>query len=516
MKRVLREWPLVFVFGCIVFMLYPMLHADFGMIDDHEIVSILGRDNRVKISEISPLIQQWAIEHDARFRPGYYVLRILRSLFRWWSCEPVVHESITAGTGFGIGTILGPTRCFASFSRWSCNAAFFSGPQSQMWTMLGPQEAYGSPLVLAGLAWIAVQLGRHKWQPTGLFPGFAVLLLAGFVKESFIPVLPGVLAFIYIVMPSILPSIVPGRPRFRPLDVLILLLLVTGIGAQVWFTVRMLHTYSDQRLAEISLRSFLYAIISMLEQYSKDTLWFVPVVVGLAGLLPRNSQEWKELSWRGDLMKATVLLAAGGFLILVPQCFVFVHSGNPLAGRYLTPGNLFIVFAAALGLYLCSNNFVERGRAELRGVVVGMLITVTLFRLFGTYRAANEAALAAHKFQTTLAEIVELKTQHPELPLLFYSTNIFNREPLVSVVRFLAVRLPNPEQPFLHTINWETEADSRKRRLTERLRKVSLEGDEFFAKISDFRGSNGRCIAVIFSSFTENFRCTYSVRVSEA
>ena len=77
MKRVLREWPLVFVFGCIVFMLYPMLHADFGMIDDHEIVSIFGKDNRVKISEISPLIQQWAIEHNARFRPGYYVLWIL-------------------------------------------------------------------------------------------------------------------------------------------------------------------------------------------------------------------------------------------------------------------------------------------------------------------------------------------------------------------------------------------------------------------------------------------------------
>ena len=76
-KRLLREWPLVFVFGCIVFMLHPMLHADFGVIDDHEIVSILERDNRVQMSEISPLIQQWVIEQNGRFRPGYYVLRIL-------------------------------------------------------------------------------------------------------------------------------------------------------------------------------------------------------------------------------------------------------------------------------------------------------------------------------------------------------------------------------------------------------------------------------------------------------
>ena len=384
-----------------------------------------------------------------------------------------------------------------------------------MWTRLGPGEAYGVPLVLAGLAWVVVQLERYNWQPTWLFPGFAVLLLAGFMKESFVPVLPGVLAFIYIVMPLMLPSIVPGRPQFRLFDVLILLLLVTGVGTQVWLCVSMVNTYSHQYSAEMSLRSFLYAVKSTLENYSKGTLWFVPVVVGLAGFLPRNSQEWKEPSWRGDLIKATVLLATGGFLILVPQWFVY--SGLSLAGRYLTPGNLFIVFAAALGLYWCSSNFVGRGRAKLRGVVAGMLIAVTLFRVFGTYRDANAAALSTHKFQTKLAEIVGLKTQHPELPLLFYSTNVFDREPLISVAIFLAIRLPNPEQPFLNTSNWETGADSpRKIRLAKLIRQESLEGDEHFAKISDFRGSNGRCIAVIFSGFTENFRCAYSVRVSES
>ena len=212
-------------------------------------------------------------------------------------------------------------------------------------------------------------------------------------------------------------------------------------------------------------------------------------------------------------MKATVLLAASGFLILVPQGFVY--SGNSLAGRYLTPGNLFVVFVAALGLYWCSNNFVERGRAEVRGVVAGMLIAVTLFRLFGTYREANAAALSTHEFQAKLAAIVALKTQYPELPLLFYSAKIFDREPLVSVAIFLSVRLPNPEQPFLNTFDWETEADSPwKIRLAGYLREESLEGDEYFAKIRDFRGSNGQCIAVIFSGFTENVRCAYAVRMS--
>jgi hypothetical protein len=512
-KRLLCEWPLVFVFGCIVFMLHPMLHADFAMIDDHEIVSILGRDNRVKISEISPLIQQWTLEHNGRFRPGYYVLRILEAFvvgdhaILWYTNRLLLALVSALALYRGLRVLLRP------FLAGVATLLFFSGPQNEMWTRLGPQEAYGVPLVLAGLAWIVVQLGRHNWQPTRLFPGFAVLLLAGFVKESFVPVLPGVLTFIYIVMPLMLPSIVPGRPRFRLSDILILLLLVTGVGTQAWLTVKMLNTYDHQHSAEISLRSFLYKSMSTFERYSKDTLWLVPVVAGLAGLLPRNLQAWEESSWRGDLMRAIALLVAGGFLILVPQWFVY--GGSPLAGRYLTPGNLFIVFAAALGLYWCANNFVERDRVKVRGVVVGMLIAVTLYRLVGTYRDANAAALATHTFQTELAEIVALKTQHPELPLLFYSTNISDREPLVSVASFLAVRLPTPEQPFLNPVNWAGGAESRQqRRVAKRITEEALEGDKFFAKFADFPGSNGQCIAVIFSSFPENVRCAYSVRVS--
>ena len=94
-------------------------------------------------------------------------------------------------------------------------------------------------------------------------------------------------------------------------------------------------------------------------------------------------------------------------------------------------------------------------------------------------------------------------------------TYIFDREPLVSVARYLAVRLPNPEQPFLNPFDWEAGADSLwKIRLAKRLREMSLEGDKLFAKISDFHGSNGQCIAVIFSGFTDNFQCVYSVRIS--
>jgi hypothetical protein len=514
-KRLLREWPLGFVFGCILFMLHPTLRADFAMIDDHEIVRILGRDNIARMSEFFPLVEEYAIERNGRFRPGFYVLRILEAFFvggntSLWHANRLLFALVSASALYvAIRVLLHPLPAGV------VTLLFFSGSQNAIWIHLGFAESYGISLSLVGLAWIAVQLGRHNWQPARLFPGFALLLLAGFMKESFIPVLPAALVFIYIVIPCIIPSLIPDRRQLKRLDVVILFLLTSGLGAQIWLTLTMLHTYGHQYAAEISMTSFLSAIKPMLESYSKSSLWFVPVVVGVMRLLLWNPQEWREQGWRGDLIKIIVLLTVGTVLILGPQWVL--HGGNlGIAAQYLIPGNLFVVFTAALGFYLLSSNLVERSHAELRGVVAGMLIAVALLRVWGTYREATVAALSTHKFQTKLAEIVQLKMQHSELPLLFYSTDVFDREPLGSVASFLAVKLPPLERPFLSTFNWETGADSPgKKKLAKLMREQSIEGDKFFAKIADFPGNNGHCIAIIFSGFTEDFRCEYFVRVRD-
>jgi len=516
LKRLLREWPLAFVFGCIVFMLYPMCHAEFAMIDEHGIVEALGRNNRVGISEIFSLIQDHAFEPKPRFRPGHYVLLYLDVFLiggnaSMWHTDRLLLALISAlALYLAIRVLLPP------FLAGVVTLLFFSGPQNEIWIDLGLSEFYAVPLLLIGLAWIAVNLGRHNWQPARLFPGFALLLLTGFIKESFIPVLPGILAFIYVVLPWTIPSIIQDRRRQRPVDILILFFLIIGVGGQVLMVMKILHTYGHLYGAEISTTSFLYAVKPMLMTYSKATLWFLPVVAGLVVLIPRNWQEWREQVWRVDLIKAVVLLTAGAFLILAPQWVI--NGGNIFfAGRYLIPGNLFIVLAAALGFYLLSRKLVDRSLAELRGVVAGMLIAVALLSVLGTYREAKAVALSTHRFQTKLAESVQLKKQHPEFPLLFYSTNALDREPLISVAIFLAAKLPNPEKPFLNPYSWETGADSpMKISLAKLVKKQSLEGDQYFAKIAEFRGSGGRCIAVLFSGFTENSRCEYLVRVLES
>ena len=492
-------------------MVHPMLHAAFGIIDDHEIATILGPDQQVSVSEIVPLAQQWAIEHNGRFRPGYYILRILEAMLAggsaplWYANRLALALLSASALYLGLRVVLRP------FYAGIVTLLFFAGPQNEVWTRLGPQEAYGVPLVLTGLAIIARQVGHNRWQPVQLLPGFALLLLAGFIKESFVPILPATAGFIYVVVPLVFPASRVGR--LRRIDLPILLLLAAGTAAQLALLLRMLAAYGNQTSAALSLSSFFTTANTALVIYAITTLWFLPVAAGLATLLfPGDVQELEAGVRRGTFVKAIVLLAALGTLFLVPQ--VVIYGGNALWGRYLIPGNLFVIFAAAVGFYLLSNSAVERRHAEARGVVAGMLIAVALFRAVGTYRDAQGAAAATHKFQAQLAEIVRLKTQHPELPLLFHSTNVFDREPLVSVASYLAVTLPAPERPFLHTFEWEKNADSlRKVRLAQLMRALSLEGDHYFARIADFQSRHGQCIAVVFSGSAENVQCQYAVHI---
>src|SRR5206468_8235 len=77
---------------------------------------------------------------------------------------------------------------------------FFSGPQNEIWVNLGAAETYGIVLVLSGLALAATAIERGE---RGVFfpLGLSLVALAGFVKESFIPMFPASVIFIYVVLP---------------------------------------------------------------------------------------------------------------------------------------------------------------------------------------------------------------------------------------------------------------------------------------------------------------------------
>ena len=186
------------------------------------------------------------------------------------------------------------------------------------------------------------------------------------------------------------------------------------------------------------MRLLLLAMYSALETNAKTTLWFIPVSAGLLSLRAwTGRKEWRQRIWHPDSSTAVVAMMAGACLFLVPQWVVYAVV--PSNGRYLVPGNVFIGFAIGLGLYWLSAH--RKYAPAYTAIVVGMLATIALYRVLGTHTDAQAAALSTQQFQASLTQIVDLKTEYPEFPLLFYSTKVLDCEPIVSVASFLAVKV---------------------------------------------------------------------------
>ena len=349
-RSVAREWPAGIVLAWLLFMIYPTFQSGFALVDDHEIVSFLGPDHRIHTTELLPLMRDSAFEQNGRFRPAYYAFRILEAYVAGdsparWHMDRFVLAGVSAlALYFALRILLAPLPAGVTA------LLFFSGSQNEIWIALGPNESYAIALVFSGFAWIAVQLQRRHWRPVALLPGFLLLFVAGFVKETFMPILPCTLVFIYGLLPLIVSGAGSLRTQLRAVDTLTLVALVGGVGVHAALILVTLRTYGHQYSAQLTAGGVIAAIIPTLARYSKDTLWFIPVMAGAISVAPRTSRQWRQSSERRDVLNIIVLVAASVVLILLPQWVMYANSPwQP--GRYLVPGNLFAIVCTAVGLH---------------------------------------------------------------------------------------------------------------------------------------------------------------------
>ena len=162
--------------------LYGQLrHAKLGLIDDHEILRFLGDKHSVSLFDIPRiLLTQTEVGHwgsEARFRPVYYVLRLLEAAIhgdqagQWYLTRIVLVVSIGAGVAFIVLRVLlvrglGATRLLLTLA-----LAAFAGLAVMTlpsWTdivmRLGPSEIY------VGVGIVAFAIGAlEAWRsPTRL------------------------------------------------------------------------------------------------------------------------------------------------------------------------------------------------------------------------------------------------------------------------------------------------------------------------------------------------------------
>jgi hypothetical protein len=426
-------WTPVIVLSaiCLALVLGPALSSQFGPTDDHEIAMMLGPDRRLPLVDVPAEIARHLVEGNGRFRPVYWILRVLEtSVWGWspgaWYIDRLALAVATVGAGAWLAALFVP-RSIAILT----GLFVVIGPQAEAWFRLGPQEAYAAPLALAGLALVG---RRHPW--TGMF----LMVLAALTKESFLPL-------------ALLGAGWAWHLGFRR-PAVSSALAVCVIGAAIAFLWISGGDYYAQD------RSF--------EAIARETAWMLyepaiafgwPLLLCAAALTARRSLRWPML---------VGLVAA----IVLPQAVVYAGLGwTPWVGRYLLPAVLATVAIAAAALGALARRHVLLGAGGM--ALAGLL---ALQQSMALVPVSNGWAVTGIAFQASLSQLESVMTQHPSAVLVVRPSGVGDLEYVYALRRYVPRGTAMLEVPTEPPVGGEFEEG-----LMTRLVELSVSGGEGYS-----------------------------------
>lgn len=487
-----RIASLLLLWGALVVMLAPLQRAWFTVIDDHHVVALAGEDGRVSAAEAAGGLRRQVFERQGRVRPLFWALWHLEALqaqtdpARWHRDRLALALLAAAALYAAAETVLPPLlAALAAF-------ASFCGFQNEIWMRLRVQETYGLALAAVGAALLARSLARGRAEPSRLWPGLLALGLAGLVKESFVPLLPAALIFIYGVRPRLARAApVPPGPAWTRADRLVFgaaaaLALAMG-GALIAARWRFGPLYGAP-LTAASLAGNAWRLTWLV---TKDSGWPLPVLAAVLALLQARAA-WP--AWRTP----AALLAAGAALLLAPPWLVY--SSGSVEARYLAPGCLFAAWACAVGLRVLWDQArpgrTLAARVLLAAAVAGLLAMDAKWveRDRAVARARAQHTLA---YRSALETVVDALRREPGLELVFRSEDPFDFEPVDSAWRFLAARLGPELRPYLLASDRRrSRPDTMGDSLAAQMRARAEGRESAFRAQAAFPGDPDRCLEV--------------------
>ena len=344
-----------------LFVLWPMLGAPFGPRDDYEIAAILGSDRVLPASELPEAAVGLTAADHGRFRPAYYPLRTIEAAIfggnsTAWHLSRLALVLVSAAALASLLAGLVPVVAVVVLP-----LVLVAGPQAEAWIMLAPNEAYGVPLLLSGLAlW---RFG-HRW------PAVVLLLLAGLTKESFTVFNIAVAAWL------------AWRHWSPPVAALVVGTAISVCAVAATFLGGE-PLYSGARNIDTVSAAYIDIVLSGAG------------IVAAVMLAPTRS---------------VATAAAIALAIMVPQA-VIAGSQPGVPGRYYLPAVLALVMIGGAVL---------RAAPSWRQVAATGMILVTLVLGVGTARGmAEERAASAAELGAAVDYIVAWRTDHPQDTLVY-------------------------------------------------------------------------------------------------
>lgn len=419
--RATARWIwLAVALGVLLYMMWPSFQIRFGIVDDHEIIDMIGRRDRIPAGDVVDTFLHRANEGIGRFRPVYWVGRTLEAATAgtnatWWHVDRFVLAAVVVA---GI---------YATAVRfvWPPLAGLLAlvpvlGIQSETWSRLGPNEAYAMPLLAVGLALVVRRVHRGD-PPAQQWVGYGFLLASALAKENFLPVAVVIIAW---------SALHHGFRRWSRADWVVLagaaVVAVLDVLAILHKTRAFGDVYGQSRSPANILSWLEFAFVTT----DASSRFLLGLVVGvLLCLLPR----------RPDRRTVVGIVVA---CVLVVATQVLFYAGGPKAGRYLYP----LAILGIAGWILAGHQlrrYADRRWVPVVGAIGAVVLLVPTVRAeVDAYRAgALMTAYNTEAFQAHL-DWLEAQIESTQLDVVVVqpyeaSSDI---EPTLSLARYLTTQ----------------------------------------------------------------------------
>lgn len=413
-----RSAGLAAALGTMLWMMWPAFSAKLWIIDDHEIVDMIGRHSRLPPSRIPYEIVHRADEMNGRFRPFYWVIRVVESAVAghngtlWFVDRFLLAALAVAAIYLTAVRFMGPVGAYA------VSLVPFAGPQWEAYIRLGPNEAYAFPLAVGGFA-LLVHLMLNGRSPAGLWPGYLLLALSGYTKENFV---------VLVAFAVPITALRYGIRRLSRADYVVMAgaLLVALINVVAILVV--VHEYGavyPQSRTWVTFRDWTTYALTQGNIYEYFTL---SVVVSLV-LLAAYSTTRRRLTIAVSLVGIELLIA-------LPQ--LGFYAGNPEVPRYLYPLVLVPTVAWGISLWRAASLPVASSR-RLTTAVLLLTLAWPMHRALGlSHLGAEQTATNTQIFQTNLHTMIQSAIRSGDDTLVLQPVNaLTDAERTLSVARFV-------------------------------------------------------------------------------
>jgi len=372
---------ITFIFLCLT----GTLTSGFHFTDDHEILSIT---NALTTKPLIDVVKNYiALDLSARFRPMYYVHRVIECLvfkdnFLLWS----IYNALLASTIFTLFFMGMRKLRYSIVESLIFLVIAFIGTQMAMWWRLGPNEPIGL-LFLSFSFYLATRTPfRHGHVNTLFFSIF--LIFSSWSKESFTITVPA-FVFLKVWLYSIGSGVSITESIKRNWLLALPLLVMIGNIVTIVFIV------GTQKTGYAGVDSSLLAtIVGILKIALSEFKMLTALLLFMLIVLYRQCGGAKHFL---SLLSRFIPVTVFAVLTFVPNCILHAKSGMP--ERYMLP--------AILGLALLLAHVVRESRGSRRSYVA-FLVCVCVFglsQLWLATRAAMAFAKEGHETREFLSSL---------------------------------------------------------------------------------------------------------------